>query len=69
MKANEDLKSVLWNRLSRFNIDDNKKNQLVAELDVLSNLIIDSYLEYNKGYHTPGQAPDSVPMNRNKLPR
>jgi len=46
MLDDEILKTKLKNRLDRLNINEDDKDKLVAELNYLSNLIIDSYLEH-----------------------
>lgn len=56
MDSNRVLKSRLLKSLSNFTQDDDKKEQLVNELDVLSNLIINFYLEQS----TNSQIKDTV---------
>lgn len=48
MEENKSLKSTLLNDLKKFNFSDTETEKLSAELDILSNLIIDYYLEINK---------------------
>lgn len=44
METRNTLKSALSSHLKRFGLDGDNKDRFVAELDVLSNLIIDYYL-------------------------
>jgi len=47
MEPTDKLKSELMNHFARFDLNDDEKDRLIIELDALSNLLIDSYLEYN----------------------
>ncbi|HNV97465.1 MAG TPA: hypothetical protein PKL13_04160 [bacterium] len=51
MLDNEILKFKLKNRLNKLKLTDEQKNQLIAEINLLSNVLIDTYLE-NKNYGT-----------------
>ncbi len=43
--AEAKFRKAIINHLAKHDLTEDQKNQLVIELDVLSNLIIDAYLE------------------------
>jgi len=45
MLDNEVLKTKLKNKLDKLSLNNEQKDKLVAELNFLSNLLIDAYLE------------------------